>query len=75
MELKEQVTIAKDELAKAIIIALENKQYGTARKFFEAFNTIHDNYIPRTMNSTSFNISSSPDIISFGGSDSGICLG
>jgi hypothetical protein len=76
MELKEQLSIVKDELAKALIIAFETKKYGTAKQLFEAFDIINSQYIPSSVNTnSSFSITSNPDIISFGGTDSGICLG
>lgn len=77
MELKEQLEIAEDAVRKALIIALEEKKDFKANKLFKVLGDIREvmplRYEPGTSNT--FSITSSPDIISFGGTDSGICLG
>lgn len=77
MELKEQLEIAEDAVRKALIIALEEKKDFKANKLFKVLGDIREvmplRYEPGT--ASTFSITSNPDIISFGGTDSGICLG
>lgn len=88
MELKEQISNLKDELSKSIVVALENKNYRIAKQLMECFDIVHTIYIPGTYTpgnyrsnldlkntENNFSINSNPDIISFGGTDSGVCLG
>lgn len=76
-ELKEQLEIAQDAVRKALILALEEKQDFKANKLFKVLGDIREvmpiSYEPGKSNT--FSITSNPDIISFTGSDSGVCLG
>ena len=74
MELKEQLDIAQEAVRKALIIALEQKEDFKANKLFKILGDVRE-VMPIRYEPTTFSISNSPDIISFGGSDSGICLG
>jgi hypothetical protein len=77
MELKEQLDIAQEAVRKALIIALEQKEDFKANKLFKILGDVREvmplRYEPGT--ASTFSITSNPDIISFGGADSGICLG
>lgn len=74
MTLKEQVIVVEDQVRKTLIMALEEKDYHKSKKLFDILNDVRSlfpyKYEPLkesydTMNN--FSISSSPDIISFGG--------
>jgi hypothetical protein len=74
MEFKEQVEIAEEAVRKALIIALEEKKDFKANKLFKILGDVRE-LMPISYEPSTFSISNSPDIISFTGADSGICLG
>jgi hypothetical protein len=74
MELKEQLDIAQEAVRKALIIALEQKEDFKANKLFKILGDVRE-VMPIRYEPSTFSITSNPDIISFGGTDSGICLG
>jgi hypothetical protein len=88
MELKEQISNLKDELSKSIVVALESKNYRTAKQLMQCFDIVHSIYLPGTYTpgnyrshmdlkntQNDFSITSNSDVISFGGTDSVISLG
>ncbi len=74
MELKEQMEVVENEVRKALITALEQKDDIKAKKLFTILSDVRS-VIPYRYEPSTFSITSNPDIISFGGTDSGICLG
>lgn len=71
MTLEEQLLSIKEQVRQALITALAGKQDVKARKLFAILNDI-SGLIPYRPGSSSFSVSSSPDVISFGGADAGI---
>ena len=71
MTLQEQIDTIQDNVRQALITALEQKDDTKARKLFAILADVRA-VIPYRPGNSSFSISSSPDIISFGGTDAGI---
>ena len=71
MTLQEQLDQIEDNVRKALITVLEQKDDIKARKLFAILADVRA-VIPYRPGYSSFSISSSPDVISFGGTDAGI---
>ena len=72
MTLQEQIDTIQDNVRQALITALEQKDDTKARKLFAILADVRAVIPPFYKEPSTFSISSSPDIISFGGTDSGI---
>lgn len=71
MTLQEQLDTIEDQVRQALITVLEQKDDAKARKLFAILADVRA-VIPYRPGYSSFNIGSSPDIISFGGTDTGL---
>jgi hypothetical protein len=72
MTLQEQIDTIQDNVRQALITALEQKDDTKARKLFAILADVRAVIPPFYKEPSTFSISSSPDIISFGGTDAGI---
>lgn len=71
MTLQEQLDTIEDQVRRALITVLEQKDDTKARKLFAILSDVRA-VIPYRPGYSSFSIGSSPDIISFGGTDTGL---
>ena len=71
MTLQEQLDQIEDNVRQALITVLEQKDDIKARKLFAILADVRA-VIPYRPGYSSFSISNSPDVISFGGTDAGI---
>ena len=72
MTLQEQLDTIEDQVRRALITVLEQKDDTKARKLFAILNDVREVLPPFYRESSTFSVSSSPDFISFGGADSGL---
>ena len=71
MTLQEQLDQIENNVRQALITVLEQKDDTKARKLFAILADVRA-VIPYRPGNSSFSISSSPDIITFGGADAGL---
>lgn len=72
MTLQEQLNQIEDQVRQALITVLEQKDDTKARKLFAILNDVRAILPPFYKEPTTFSFNSSPDIISFGGTDAGL---